>query len=56
LSVEKLHERRDLRATADLRGVIKGVLTDLFGVSAAALASEVFPDTGAIAPMRDLVV
>jgi uncharacterized protein (DUF1501 family) len=56
LSVEKLHERRDLRATADLRGVIKGVLTDLFGVSAAALANEVFPDTGAIAPMRDLVV
>ncbi|MDJ1159257.1 DUF1501 domain-containing protein [Chelatococcus sp. SYSU_G07232] len=50
-----LYEGRDLRPTADLRAVAKGVLADLFGVSAATLAERVFPESAAVAPMRGLV-
>ncbi len=55
LKEAQLHEARDLRPTQDLRGVAKGVLADLFGVSAAALAADIFPDSTGIAPVRGLV-
>jgi uncharacterized protein (DUF1501 family) len=56
LKLEQLHEQRDLKPTTDLRAVTKGVLTDLFGVSASALAAQVFPGTGELAPIKGLVV
>jgi uncharacterized protein (DUF1501 family) len=55
LRQEHLHDGRDLKPTADLRAVAKGVLVDLFGVSAARLAAEVFPHTEAVPPIRGLV-
>ncbi len=55
LKPEQLYENRDLKPTTDLRSVIKGVLADLFGVSAAALARDVFPDSEAAIPMPGLV-
>ncbi|EIM28404.1 DUF1501 domain-containing protein [Microvirga lotononidis] len=56
LKPENLFEGRDLRPTTDIRSVAKGVLADLFGISAARLADDVFPDTPDLKPMRDLVV
>jgi uncharacterized protein (DUF1501 family) len=56
LAEAQLHEGRDLKPTADLRAVLKGLLADQFGVSAAVLADAVFPDSGGVAPMRGLIV
>ena len=56
LRPEQLHEKRDLRPTTDIRGVAKGVLADLFGMSGPVLAERVFPGTGALGPMQGLVV
>ena len=56
LSEAQLYEKRDLKPTADLRAVAKGVLADLFGLSAGALADKVFPDSRAVAPMAGLIV
>jgi uncharacterized protein (DUF1501 family) len=55
LSPMALYEGRDLNPTTDLRGIAKGILGDLFGVSAAVLAGEIFPDSGAVRPARDLI-
>jgi uncharacterized protein (DUF1501 family) len=51
----QLHQNRDLKPTTDLRSVMKGLLADLYGVSAPILADKVFPDSASIRPMRDLV-
>ena len=56
LRAEQLYEKRDLKPTTDIRGVAKGVLADLFGMSGPVLAERVFPGTGAIGPMQGLVV
>lgn len=50
-----LFEGRDLRPTADLRSVFKGILADHLGLPAALLDSTVFPDSGPAAPLRDIV-
>jgi uncharacterized protein (DUF1501 family) len=50
-----LHEGRDLRPTADLRAVLKGVLKDHLRLNEAALGSRVFPDSVAVRPMPGLV-
>jgi uncharacterized protein (DUF1501 family) len=50
-----LHENRDLRATTDLRAVLKGVLGDHLRVERTALAGAVFPGSGDVAPMEGLV-
>jgi uncharacterized protein (DUF1501 family) len=50
-----LHEGRDLKPTRDLRSVAKGVLGDLFGLSAARLAGDVFPDSAGVVPLKGLV-
>ncbi|MBB3769688.1 uncharacterized protein (DUF1501 family) [Angulomicrobium tetraedrale] len=55
LSEAALLEGRDLRPTVDVRAIAKGLLADLFGAPAGYLARDVFPDTDAIAPFRDLV-
>lgn len=56
LSEASLHEGRDLRPTTDVRAVAKGLLADLFGAPGGYLARNVFPDTAALAPLKDLVV
>ncbi len=55
LRPERLYERRDLYPTVDLRGVLKGVLLDQFGLSPKTLAEAVFPDSAGVAPMRALI-
>jgi uncharacterized protein (DUF1501 family) len=55
LSDASLYEARDLRPTRDLRSVLKGVLRDHLGVSEAALARTVFPDSFAVKPLGDLI-
>ena len=50
-----LHEKRDLRATTDLRAVLKGVLRDHLRVPEAALARMVFPESAATKAASGLV-
>jgi uncharacterized protein (DUF1501 family) len=50
-----LHENRDLKATVDLRAVLKGVLADHLRVDQAKLAATVFPDSAAVGPMAGLL-
>ena len=50
-----LHEGRDLKATTDLRAVLKGLLKDHLRAGDRALATAVFPDSGDIAPMAGLL-
>lgn len=51
----QLNDGRDLRATTDMRSLFKGVLGDHLGIADAVLARAVFPDSGTILPMRDLM-
>jgi uncharacterized protein (DUF1501 family) len=55
LNTPNLHDGRDLKPTTDLRAVLKGLLKDHLRVDEAALASKVFPDSGRVKPMRDLL-
>jgi uncharacterized protein (DUF1501 family) len=50
-----LQDGRDLKPTADLRAVLKGVLKDHLRVADDALAARVFPASAAVAPMAGLV-
>jgi uncharacterized protein (DUF1501 family) len=50
-----LYENRDLKATTDLRAVLKGVLRDHLRVDDRALATRVFPASGGVSPMTGLV-
>ena len=50
-----LYENRDLKATTDLRAVLKGLLKDHVRVDDKALASTVFPGSEAVMPMPGLV-
>jgi uncharacterized protein (DUF1501 family) len=56
LKPERLYEGRDLYPTTDLRGVLKGVLTDQFGLSPKTLNEVIFPDSAAVTPMKSLIV
>jgi uncharacterized protein (DUF1501 family) len=51
-----LYENRDLRATTDLRAVLKGVLRDHLRVDELALASGVFPGSEGVPPVGGLLV
>ncbi len=51
----QLYEARDLRPTTDLRAVLKGILADQFGLSAAVLGRAVFPGTMAVRSMEGLI-
>ena len=55
LAQANLFEGRDLKPTADVRSVIKGVLMDHIGIDASRLATSVFPQSAAVAPMRGLI-
>ena len=55
LKPAKLHEGRDLKATTDLRAVLKGLLKDHLRVDDTVLASKVFPDSAAVKPMTGLL-
>jgi uncharacterized protein (DUF1501 family) len=50
-----LYEKRDLKATTDLRAVLKGLLKDHLRLDDAMLASAVFPDSSAVKPIAGLV-
>jgi uncharacterized protein (DUF1501 family) len=50
-----LHEKRDLKATTDLRAVLKGLLRDHLRLDDAVLASAVFPDSSTVKPIAGLV-
>lgn len=55
LGRNELHEGRDLRATADLRALMKGVLTAHLGIAPRALDTTIFPDSAAVKPMTGLL-
>jgi uncharacterized protein (DUF1501 family) len=55
LKAANLYEARDLKPTTDLRGVVKGVLAEHLGLSAAVLGGTVFPDSASVVPIRGLV-
>ncbi|MEW6629452.1 MAG: DUF1501 domain-containing protein [Pseudomonadota bacterium] len=55
LKPAQLYQQRDLAPTSDVRAVLKGLLADQFGLSAAVLGGKVFPDSAAVNPMRDLI-
>ena len=54
LAPEALLENRDLRPTADLRGLIKGVAHDMFALPPSVLARDVFPGSDGVDPTRGL--
>jgi len=55
LKDHELHEGRDLRATMDLRALLKGVLRDHLDLPAGTLANIVFPGSQYLAPMDGLI-
>ena len=55
LSDAALYEKRDLKATTDLRSVLKGLLKDHIRVSEKALVSTVFPESSAAKPASGLI-
>jgi uncharacterized protein (DUF1501 family) len=50
-----LHEKRDLKATTDLRAVLKGLLRDHLRVDERVLTADIFPGSDAVAPMTALL-
>jgi uncharacterized protein (DUF1501 family) len=50
-----LYEKRDLRATTDVRAVLKGLLRDHLRVDERVLATDIFPGSEAVAPMAGLL-
>ena len=55
LSEAALYQDRDLKPTADLRAILKGVLRDHLRIDERALASNVFPGSSALRPTNGLV-
>lgn len=55
LARQSLYEGRDLRATLDLRAVLKGALHDHFSLAQAALDADVFPESASVRAARDLI-
>jgi uncharacterized protein (DUF1501 family) len=55
LDRSRLYQGRDLAPTMDLRALAKGLLQDHLGLPTDALARVVFPESGAVAPVRDLI-
>lgn len=55
LGASDLYESRDLKPTADVRSLFKGVLADHLGLPEPFLERAVFPDSAAAKPMRDLI-
>ncbi|HEV8388582.1 MAG TPA: DUF1501 domain-containing protein [Dongiaceae bacterium] len=55
LDRSRLYQGRDLAPTMDLRALAKGVLADHLHLPPDALARVVFPNSGAVAPIADLI-
>lgn len=55
LTQANLFEGRDLKPTADVRAVIKGVLSEHIGIDPGHLSTSVFPDSAAIRPLTGLI-
>jgi uncharacterized protein (DUF1501 family) len=55
LAPSQLYQARDLMPTTDLRALLKAALQEQYGVGTAALASKVFPDSAAVAPLQGLL-
>jgi uncharacterized protein (DUF1501 family) len=55
VKVANLYENRDLKATTDLRAVLKGLLKDHLRADDRALAQNIFPGSEKVAPMAGLV-
>jgi uncharacterized protein (DUF1501 family) len=51
-----LYEKRDLKATTDLRAVLKGLLRDHLRVDERVLTADIFPGSDNVAPMTGLLV
>ncbi|MBV1707348.1 MAG: DUF1501 domain-containing protein [Hyphomicrobiales bacterium] len=51
----QLYQNRDLAPTTDVRAVLKGLLADQFGLSAAVLGNRIFPESAGVAPLRGLI-
>jgi uncharacterized protein (DUF1501 family) len=51
-----LHEKRDLKATTDLRAVLKGLLRDHLRVEDSVLAADIFPGSDGVRPIEGLVI
>jgi len=54
LSSHALYQGRDLKPTADLRSVLKGVLSEHLLVASSSLESSVFPNSSEARPIKDL--
>lgn len=54
LSSHALYQGRDLKPTADLRSVLKGILSEHLLVPSAALDSSVFPNSASARPFKGL--
>jgi uncharacterized protein (DUF1501 family) len=50
-----LYEKRDLKATTDLRAVLKGLLKDHLRVEDRVLAAEIFPGSDGVRPIEGLL-
>jgi uncharacterized protein (DUF1501 family) len=50
-----LYEKRDLKATTDLRAVLKGLLRDHLRVAERVLTADIFPGSDTVAPMTGLL-
>lgn len=55
LQTADLYENRDLKATTDLRAVVKGLLRDHLRADERVLAENVFPGSAGVKPMAGLV-
>jgi uncharacterized protein (DUF1501 family) len=51
-----LFENRDLKATTDLRGVLKGILRDHLRIDEHALMTDVFPDSKGVNPIGGCLI
>ncbi|HVO44739.1 MAG TPA: DUF1501 domain-containing protein [Steroidobacteraceae bacterium] len=55
LASRSLYQGRDLQPTADLRSLLKGVLSEHLHVSSAALETSVFPESASAKPWQGLM-
>jgi uncharacterized protein (DUF1501 family) len=55
LARQALLDSRDLRPTADLRSLFKGVLDEHMHVDAKSLATRIFPDSSGARPLQGLM-
>jgi uncharacterized protein (DUF1501 family) len=55
LSASALKDGRDQPARTDLRALFKGLLAEQMGVSTGALDTKVFPDSGNVTELRELI-